>query len=216
MQLDFTTDTITPDVSTALAVGGTGSLVLPVGTTAQRPVGSVGMIRWNSSLGDQELFNGTEWVQRGYAILQQVAGNFGQATGTTTIPYDNTTPLNTEGTQVWSQVITPQSVNSVIRIDLSSIIGYSTGNATVTIALFRGTVCLEVKAFRVDATATLGGSATGTAPFSMNLVDNPTSTAAQTYTLRIGSTTGTWNFARADTQTYNGSAVGHFIMQEIL
>lgn len=199
-----------------LYVNSTDAIKSPVGTTAQRPTGSVGLTRWNSTLGDNEFFNGTEWVQTGFTILQQISGNFAQATGTTTIPYDNTTPLNTEGTAVWTETITPQSVNSVIRIDLSSLFGYTTANATVTAALFRGAVCLEVKSMRMIGSGTLGGSAQGSAPFSMNLVDNPASVATETYTLRVGSSSGTWNFARSDTQTYNGSAVGHFILQEIL
>lgn len=199
-----------------LYVNSTDAIRVPVGTTVQRPTGSVGMTRWNTVLAAIEYHNGVEWIQAGLSVIQQISGNFAQATGTTTIPYDNTTPLNTEGTAVWTQAITPQSVNSVIRIDLSSLFGYTTANATVTAALFRGATCLEVKSMRIIGSGTLGGSAQGSTPFSMNLVDNPASIAAETYTLRVGSSSGTWNFARSDTQTYNGSAVGHFIIQELL
>ena len=44
-------------------VNDTGFIQLPSGTTAQRPASpSQGMIRWNTSLGRMEYYNGTVWV----------------------------------------------------------------------------------------------------------------------------------------------------------
>ena len=45
-----------------LDVGGTSAAKMPVGTTAQRPTGVAGMIRFNSSLGYYETYNGSLWV----------------------------------------------------------------------------------------------------------------------------------------------------------
>ena len=47
-------------------VNDTGYLILPVGTTAQRP-GSpeTGMIRYNSTLGYPEFYDGSAWKQWG-------------------------------------------------------------------------------------------------------------------------------------------------------
>ena len=43
---------------------GTGALRLPTGTTGQRPNSpSPGYMRWNTSLGAVELFNGSTWIQ---------------------------------------------------------------------------------------------------------------------------------------------------------
>jgi hypothetical protein len=40
----------------------TGGMFLPVGTTAQRPVSPViGQIRFNTTIGGVELYNGTSW-----------------------------------------------------------------------------------------------------------------------------------------------------------
>lgn len=50
MQIDYTSDTITPDVTTVLAVGGTGGLVLSTGSTVQRPTATNGTIRYNTDL----------------------------------------------------------------------------------------------------------------------------------------------------------------------
>lgn len=50
MDFDFSTETITPDNSTVLTIGGNGALMLPVGTSAQRPVSPAGgMLRLNST-----------------------------------------------------------------------------------------------------------------------------------------------------------------------
>ncbi len=49
MDFDNTTESITPQNTTTLGIGSTGSLLIPTGTTAQRPSGSDGMLRYNSS-----------------------------------------------------------------------------------------------------------------------------------------------------------------------
>lgn len=49
-------------IGPTLGIGGTGALRLPSGTTAQRPSPAVtGMIRWNTTTGKIEAFNGTAW-----------------------------------------------------------------------------------------------------------------------------------------------------------
>lgn len=48
MEFDHSTDTISPDNQTVLTIGGTGALVLPAGTTAQRPAATNGVLRYNS------------------------------------------------------------------------------------------------------------------------------------------------------------------------
>ena len=56
--------------------GGTSHISLPSGTTAQRPTGAAGMMRYNSQLSKMEFHNGTDWVQ--------FKDNFFSATGGTT------------------------------------------------------------------------------------------------------------------------------------
>jgi hypothetical protein len=43
-------------------INDTGHITLPVGTTAQRPTVATGMIRYNSSLGTLEYYNGSGWI----------------------------------------------------------------------------------------------------------------------------------------------------------
>lgn len=59
-------DTITLNANTAtvpnnLAFVGTGSITLPSGTTAERPTPAAGMIRYNSTSGEFEGYNGSAW-----------------------------------------------------------------------------------------------------------------------------------------------------------
>jgi hypothetical protein len=47
----------------------TGAVTIPVGTTAERPTGAVGKIRWNSSLTQYEGYDGTNWTLLGGAVI---------------------------------------------------------------------------------------------------------------------------------------------------
>lgn len=66
MDFDFTLETISPTVSTLLNIGNTGALQLPSGTTAQEPATvSAGAVRWNTTVPQLELYNGSAWVPIG-------------------------------------------------------------------------------------------------------------------------------------------------------
>lgn len=45
----------------ALAINTTSALTIPVGTTAQRPSGAAGELRFNTTTSNFEGHNGTEW-----------------------------------------------------------------------------------------------------------------------------------------------------------
>ena len=66
-------------------INDTGNLTLPNGTTAQRPTGSNGMMRYNTTLGQMEIYAGGDWrtVSTDYAIeVVLVAGGGGGGGGT--------------------------------------------------------------------------------------------------------------------------------------
>ena len=80
MDFDFSLETIIPDNTTLLTIGGPGALELPSGTTAQRPVAAVsGAIRWNSTLPQIEYYNGTSWLSFGGAVTS-ITGTADQIT----------------------------------------------------------------------------------------------------------------------------------------
>jgi hypothetical protein len=60
-------------LTNSLQILGTGALYLPIGTTAERPSNSAGMIRWNSDLGAVEVNNGTAWTSEGAGSVTSVA-----------------------------------------------------------------------------------------------------------------------------------------------
>jgi hypothetical protein len=63
MDFDFTTETITPDTTNLLTIGGPGALEVPVGTTAERPVTGLsnGALRYNTDLNVIEGYVNTSW-----------------------------------------------------------------------------------------------------------------------------------------------------------
>lgn len=48
-----------------VAVDATSGLIVPVGNTAQRPTGQTGMIRFNTTENELEVYNGSAWVSVG-------------------------------------------------------------------------------------------------------------------------------------------------------
>jgi hypothetical protein len=60
-------NTATPAVTAALV--GTDALLIPVGTTGQRPTGAAGYLRFNSTTGEFEGYNGTAWASVGGAAI---------------------------------------------------------------------------------------------------------------------------------------------------
>lgn len=72
-----------------LAVNGTDAALIPVGTTAQRPTGATGYIRYNTTVGTFEGHNGTAWGSIGGGA----AGG-----GSDKIFYENDTTITTSYT----------------------------------------------------------------------------------------------------------------------
>lgn len=63
MNFDFTTETITPDATNVLTIGGTGGLEVPVGLTATRPSAAEnGTLRYNSEMQRLEAFQENGWT----------------------------------------------------------------------------------------------------------------------------------------------------------
>ena len=65
--------TLTPQGTGSLVINTTGSLVLPVGATVDRPSGTNGMVRYNSDIGRYEGYSNGYWVKLGG--VESVDGN---------------------------------------------------------------------------------------------------------------------------------------------
>lgn len=190
-------------------IPGTAGMIIPTGTTAQRPVAPVqGTIRYNTTAVRQEFFNGTFWTPLGQ-VLQVVTGSIAASTGTTQIPFDATLPTSTEGHQIWTQSFTPISATSRISVGLQITVASSTAARTITSTVLSGTTT-------VGAASTW--SAVANAPYSLAIrsIFTPGSTATITISGRLGlAGTGTVSCNQAGTSTLAGALVSEYTIMEI-
>lgn len=190
---------------------GTGRMRLPVGTTAQRPgVPSAGDVRFNSTLGSVERYNGTYWSVFGL-VLQLVTGTIAASSGVNNnIPLDNTTPLSTEGNQIWTQSFTPISATSRIIIEFGIVSASSATTVSNILSVFAGTTNIGSTMQRVPATT---GAPTN---MTMQIVHQPGSTATITYSARHGGSANSTAFCNQSSgATLGGAAASQFTITEI-
>lgn len=90
--LDVTTTPPAGGTAGVLSLIGTGALLLTAGTTAQRPTGVAGMVRFNADQNVLEYFNGTIWFQQTAGTVTSVA-----ATGSTGLTVSGS-PITSSGT----------------------------------------------------------------------------------------------------------------------
>ena len=137
------------------------------------------------------------YVDGKYAVLRSLSSSIAAANGTSSIPNDNTSPLISEGTEIWSYIITPQTNTNKIRINGAFALQ---GNAstTTTVAVFAGSTC--IKTYIVD---------TQRCTQSINIEHSPASASAQTYSIRVGIGSGTW-YVNSDISGpfFNGTMAG--------
>lgn len=189
---------------------GTGAVTVPIGTTAQRPSSPTnGMIRYNSTLNYFERYTDNSWVPFGQ-LAQYLSDNISQASGTTIIPYDSTTPVSSEGTELWSQSITPSTTTSSIVILFTGMCDTGTNNRGVTFAVFRGTTCIVAQTSWIS-------TANRPQAFAIHVRDLPATTSATTYSVRVGiSSGGTWFVGRGQNATLGGVTGAAWSLLEVI
>jgi hypothetical protein len=127
------------------------------------------------------------------AVIQVVNFQTGAlATGTTTLPTDNTIPQNTEGNEYMTLSITPKSVTSKLLIDVVWQGSHSAAGIGFTIALFQDST--------VNALATSMNSVTSANyQFTTTLRHYMTAGTVSSTTFKVRAGSGT-----AGTTTFNG------------
>ena len=173
---------------------GTGALVFGTSPTLGTPTLTTPVI--NGTITGTTVIpvaNGGTGVVSCNVVLQRVSTQTGAlATGTTTMPLDDTIPQNTEGTQFITLSITPKSAASILRIDVSAVIGLS-GSVVTGMALFQDTTASAL----ATSIITAGGvNHVSTATMTHTMTSGTTS--ATTFKIRIGP-------ASAATVTFNGA-----------
>ena len=121
----------------------------------------------------------------GALVQARVASTTTEFTITTVIPFDATTPQNTEGDEVLTVSITPKYANSKLRLTFSASIGGSGAIATC-IALFQDSVADALHASYIVPV----GANSNSNPTPQWIVD-ATDTDARTYKVRVGPGSGT-------------------------
>ena len=117
------------------------------------------------------------------------------ATGTTTIPFDDTIPQNTEGTEFMTLAITPTSATNILFIQVDAICSYSIPNS-MTAALFQ-----DSTADALAVASEYQSTSTGITTISFNHTMTAGTTSSTTFKVRIGGET-------AGTLTFNGISAG--------
>jgi hypothetical protein len=134
------------------------------------------------------------------AILQVVNYQTGAvATGTTTLPFDNSTPQNTEGTQYMTLAITPTSSSSKLIISVKALFTFSVADNALTVALFQ-----DSTANALASTFSSIDKAGYVLPFVISHYMTAGTTSATTFKVRAGSDA-------AGTTTFNGSSGSGFM-----
>lgn len=114
------------------------------------------------------------------------------ATGTTTIPWDDTIPQNTEGDEYISQAITPVSSTSKLVVEITLGLASTTTGSVITAALFQDTT---VGALKAKAIHNPNNDQINTIAFTH--VMTSATTSSTTFKIRAGA-------SKAGTTTFNG------------
>jgi hypothetical protein len=136
-------------------------------------------------------------------------GTVAQTSGTTQIPTDNTPPLSTEGTQLWSQAVTPASASSKFIIDFASLVGTGTNNRGITFSLFRDTTLITAVTAWIDTAKPVVNT--------IYAVDSPATTSSITYSVRVGNSTAgnIWYVGQSDNFNFGGTNPSAWTITEI-
>lgn len=157
-------------------------------------------------------FQSGDWLAMKYGgVGPKTRGSVLPQSGTTVIPFDNTPPLVTEGTQLWSLTVTPLGIDSYFNIIFDTEIDVSGRDKNVTISIFRGSTLIGLR-----TTSASGYSGVSPTCMSINLYDYPNTTSSVTYSCRIGIDSGTWYLGQGNAQTMGGNNPSWWSVKEEL
>lgn len=209
-----TNPTLTVGLASNPVIPGIQRVNIPSGATADRPAGTTGDLRFNTTIVSPEIYNGTTWVPLGGGVvLQVVTGNIAAVNTTAVIPLDNTIPTSTEGVQLWTTSFTPLSATSRIIVRYTVSTGASANNISVATGVFSGTTNRGMAVTRCATSTTTAGSLYS---LSNSVVWAPGSTATITISARGGPmATSTCYFNSHPTALFGGTLVTQFVIFEV-
>lgn len=133
------------------------------------------------------------------------------ATGSTTIPLDDTVPQNTEGDQYLTQAITPISAANILAIEGRLCVGQSTDNVQTGIALFQDSTASALA-------AALEAASAANAMLNLSIYHEMLAgtTSATTFKLRAGGASGAVRLNGQSGRLYGGVVNSYLRVQEIM
>lgn len=193
------------DIKSSTAEGGAGAAdsaqVIYTGTAvASKAMAMLGYLEytlatagtWVTAPSKTQLF-GMGVPLPGHVVQEVYTQSGAVVNGTTTVPFDDTIPQNTEGDQFMSQAITPTSAVNVL--DVQHIGSYTNSSGVdIMISLFQDAIASALAAIIV-----INGTAGGVENSSLRHRMLAGTTSATTLKVRAGG-------AGAGTTTFNGSA----------
>lgn len=147
------------------------------------------------------------------SVVQMVSTTYTvAATGTTTIPTDDTIPQSTEGDQYMTQTITPLFSNSTLKVEVVALCSNSAGISDLTMALFQ-----DSGANAIAATVQTQAASTYEQNLKINHPIATGATTATTFKVRIGNNAaGTTTFGgQAGARKFGGINIASIIITEV-
>lgn len=141
---------------------------------------------------------GNTQLAAGVVVQMASTGYAAVATGTTTLPIDDTIPQNTEGNELMTQAITPKSATNILVIRVTALMAHSAAAPYITGALFQ-----DSTADAVAASVERLAAANDTMTFVLTHRMVAGTTSSTTFKFRAGS-------SAAGTLTFNGQAGNRF------
>jgi hypothetical protein len=145
------------------------------------------------------------FVIRNYGTI-----GFSTATGTTTIPLDDTQPEITEGTEFATLTMTPRKTTNQYFVDAAIVCSSGTADRTIIAALFKASSCLAASAAYV---------ATANKLVTISLISSVgvgESLVSATFSIRAGlSAAGTIQIGSNGAQVFDGVADCYLRIAEI-
>lgn len=143
-------------------------------------------------------------------IIQVVNTQTGAtATGTTTIPNDDTIPQITEGDEYFTLAITPTSATNKLIIEVNAIFS-NTGSSDLIMALFQDATANALAATSHNIGSTQMGN------FTIRHIMTAGTTSATTFRIRAGSSgAGTTRLNGSGTRKFGGIANSSIVITEV-
>jgi hypothetical protein len=139
LKLNLSGGTLTGD----LILNTTTALKIPAGTTAQRPSAATGQLRWNTSDGALEVYNGSAWTAVGTGSSNKILDTF-TGDGSTTAYTLSVTPANEDALIVFIDGVYQEKgdyalSNAVLTLDTAPASGEKLAVHITTASVHDGT-----------------------------------------------------------------------------